>query len=548
MPRSQAAAGAVGQAARAPSQQGGVDLRWGRQLPQQQSAATPTDNAAASRAEQQQQLRELNADLSNRVPSSLEAVGNTIEWLQKGPLRSAPNSPFFAEALQRFMPAQSAAGASQQQQVGQQHPTTSSSRAPCPQPLQQQQPLQQVQQQQQEQQPLQQVQQQQPLQQQTAQQPQPGLLHGLGPVMEQVMRRISAVLQQSLAATKPADALMRFNSGMYEASVQLINSLLGDFESCLDAAGVSRELMQARLLFSNILHVVRAVFDKSIAPSLYLSPGMVAAAAQVQSVSEAERCKVYYIGGYVVSTLIVKHILHAKDRATPDKPYPGNVNWQFVHCLEVLKLAADNRGAVPANVAEYMTLVDRGGLTWVTPAFFDFMVEVEEQVRVHLNRLDMKDGMVLALKDALIGRVATSLVWRDRFASIVMEGLQSRSQGLHVDEEGDLAGAISLAYVSIVGLYVKVRRHLDRNKSEHRRQDSLRRQLKNAAVFKKQAMKFVISTASVQAFGGCQWDACRSSWVDLDPRQRCPGAHDSAPPQAPVWCLWLQAAQQYTEA
>ena len=222
----------------------------------------------------------------------------------------------------------------------------------------------------------------------------------------------------------------------------------------------------------------------------------------------AERSKIYYIAGYVVSSLIVKHIMHAKKIATTNRPYPGNVNWQFVHCLEVLRLGARDRGGLPAQVATYMAAIDRGGLTWVTAAFFDLMVDIEQHVRTHLNRFNVQSGMVGALKDALLGSVGSSFVLRERFVTIVNEGLAARQQG----GEGDLgsaAAAASLAYVSMVGMYIKVRlrefrRHIERNKSEHRRLDSLRRQLKNAVMSKKQALKFVISHESVSALGGVE--------------------------------------------
>jgi hypothetical protein len=84
--------------------------------------------------------------------------------------------------------------------------------------------------------------------------------------------------------------------------------------------------------------------------------------------------------------------------------------------------------------------------------------------------------------------------------------------GVNVDE---LVGAITLAFVSVMGLYTKVcihesRRHVNRHKSEHRREDCLRRQLKSAAVSETQAMKVVITgTGSINALGGtplaCMW-------------------------------------------
>lgn len=443
-----------------------------------------TPPAQDSRAEQQAQWMEINAELAGRLPSAVEVVQGVVCSLQTGTFSSGRWGAQFAEWFGRFMSTPAAGPQSQQQAVSQQQSqqlqtavvgVAAAAAQAQPQTLQ----------------------------------------HGLDVVLQTVLQRFQEILEGALACARPADALRQAVFGMYEACVALTNQLLPDFQACLRAAGVEQQpAWHDRVMFDHILSVLRNAFSQDIAPRMYLTPEGAALAQRVTPITDAERVKVYYIAGYLASTIICKHIAGGKKRATTNKPYPGNVDWDMVHCLAAMKLfrvngVVDDAG-LPDNVLSYMRAMDRGGLTWVTPAFFELMLSVEQVVRTHLDKDKMDPDMVVRLQEELRGGLGASLELRARFHRIVLAGLRSLvacSRVTQPIEPEAVAESSTKAFVALVCLYIKVRvrefkHHVDRNKKELKKQDALRRQLKALTAHKKQALKFTITTESVQALGG----------------------------------------------
>lgn len=246
-----------------------------------------------------------------------------------------------------------------------------------------------------------------------------------------LLHHVKECLRSAVAGNKPSHMLLRFHEQVNDACTMCAHRLL-ELKAVAGVEGSEQHAAMAHVL----LQLLYAVCRQLVLGSLFeQAHQQIVQDFEPAPVGHAEQPKLYYIAGYLVSTLIVRHIQHAKKAADARNSrqrdgrqpvsYGELVDWLYVQCLEVCKLGGDSTDAVrcvpnprqqlelweevPAELQEFTQAVDRGGLTYSSKAMYDWLVQVEEVVRSYLDARCMSQDSVQRLKRVLLPASSTLL-------------------------------------------------------------------------------------------------------------------------------------------
>lgn len=317
-----------------------------------------------------------------------------------------------------------------------------------------------------------------------------GLIHGLDAVVQDILAGACEVISKAFAYQQPSAALMSFGSGFLGMQLDLPARLLPPLQTCLEAAGVACP-GELHMLLQHMITTVRQLVEGRLFGAL---ADKASAGVHVSPIDSVERLKMFYIGGYIVSQLAERHVQVAE----AGQPYDcaQRVDWLYTQLLEALKLSRADAAALPEELALYTRIVDRGGLTYVSQGFVEWLCEIEMVVRTHLHCGALRQDALKRLQLELQYRVCHSALERittancalyDSFASLVYDSWCARVvQGEEPPAAfEEVQPSILAVYQHVCGLYAKLRvgefqKEVAAHRKEHRKLEAMRRQLKSA--------------------------------------------------------------------